>query len=216
MKHLRMLGIVAAMAMALTAIVGVASASAHGIMPGSTGFTGTGTVLETQKVGGVTHSWTSTFTTNGGSGPYAKCEETEFTGTTQAGTTEEVTVTPHYRKCFSNIGGSFVTAEVETPLVWHLKIGTVTLPTYTGTVKVTGPVKIKVPAVACEITVGEQEVAAEGRNDTGTPPAGTEVNTATAGITVAYTGNTGCTSNGVNNGNSVYKGAVHIPTIYVE
>ncbi len=167
----------------------------------------------------MTHNWTSTFTMNEGSGPSIKCETTKFTGTTQAGTTAEVTVTPSYTNCLSTIFGTLVTATVSTPKVWHISVATYNTATrvYTGKIKVTGPVTIDVPAVACTITVGEQEVSGEGINDTGTPPAGTEVNPASATpIEVAYTGNTGCTNNGVNNGKAKYVGAVHIPTIYVE
>jgi len=212
MKHLRMVSLAVALAMALTAFVGVASASAAPkIHPSSTAFTGTGTLLET--VG--THKYVSSFTTNGGEGPFVKCEESGATGTTQAGTTEEVTAKVTFGKCFSNIGGTLVAANVTVPLEWHLKLTIgLTPPFFTLDVKTTGTILIKVPAVGCTISVAEQEVMAEGKNDAGTPPAGTTINPTTATpIEVAYT-QSGCA--GVVNGNSKYRGAVHIPTIYAE
>ena len=210
MKHLRMIGLAAMMAAALTAFVGVASASALAIHPSSTAFTGTGELLET--VG--THKYVSSFTTNGGEGPYVKCEESKFTGTTQAGTTAETETTPSYSKCFSNIGGTVVSATVTVPSAWKLNIVSATLPSYSGTVETTGTILIKVPAVACTISVASVNVTVTGKNDAGNPPAGTTINPTTAApIEVAYT-QSGCA--GVINGKSKYRGQVHIPTIYVE
>ncbi len=223
MNQFRRFGFAIMLAMALAALVGVVSASASEtepkLHPSSTAFEGTGTLVKSEKIGGVTHNWTSTFTTNGGSGPYAKCETTTFTGTTQAGTTNETTATPHYSNCFSNIGGSLVSATVSTPKEWHFTATLYFSATrkWTFHVTLTGPITISVPAVGCTITVPEQTVMGEGINDTGTPPAGTEINPSTASpLEVEYTGNTGCTNNGVNNGISKYVGAVHIPTVYVE
>lgn len=108
MRHLRTVFLVAALA-------DPAAASAIGIHPSSAKFEATGTLVKSEKIGGVTDNWTSTFTTNGGSGPYFKCETTRFTGTTQAGTTAEVTVKPSCADCFSNYGDSLVSAIVSTP-----------------------------------------------------------------------------------------------------
>jgi hypothetical protein len=223
MKHIRIVALFATLAMA-TAVF-AAETSAAGTVPTfhpvATAFTGTGQVLQTEKLGGVIHRWESSFTFNSGNGPYFKCENISLSGVTKSVLSSEVSVKPTINNCIANWGGGLVAVEVETPQEWTVtateRIGTGSPAKYKVAIGIRGPVKLKLAAIGCELTWGEQTVYAEGVNDVGSPAAGTTIDPTTAApLEINYTGNSGCTSNGINNGVGKFRGAVHIPTVFVE
>ena len=193
---------------ALSSVAG-ASASAATWQPPGTAFNGAGTLLET--VG--THHYVSSFTLNEGEGIAIKCEEASLTGTTRNPVSAEVKVSPKYGRCTSNIAGTLVPATVTTPGEWALTSQALSGASYTASLS-TVQATIKVPALgACTLSIPQQAVKVSGTNDLGSPPVGTTINpTSAAAIDFAYAAS-GCP--GVTNGKLKYRGAVHVPTVYV-
>ena len=86
MKDLKKLGVLAVAAMALSAVVGVSSASAYSM------FNSTASGAPIQETTLSTHIFTVT-------GSQAKCTNITYTGTTGGTTTTSQVVTPHYTGC---------------------------------------------------------------------------------------------------------------------